>query len=675
MGCEGSQPATERVSKRQAGGRNRLNLMRAKLRNHSGDCERTKDTMPMISYAMEVRLGGRAGTAYLPPFARPRMDARFLRNFAIIAHIDHGKSTLSDRLLEFTGSVTGREMQAQILDDMDLERERGITIKAHAVRMMYKAHDGNTYQLNLIDTPGHVDFSYEVSRSLASCEGALLVVDASQGVEAQTLANAYLAINHGLEIIPVINKIDLPSADILRTQEAIEKAVGLDATDAIPVSAKTGQGVDEVLEAIVHRLPPPTGDPDAPLQALVFDSWFDAYRGVIVLVRVMQGTLQKGQRIRFMSNGKSFEVESMGVLMPKPVEIGQLLAGEVGFFAATIKNVGDTKIGDTVTDETRPAAAQLPGFEDIKPMVFSGLYTVDSHEHTLLRDALEKLRLNDSSFFFEPESSVALGFGFRCGFLGLLHMEIIQERLEREYELDLITTAPGVRYHITMTDGSVIEVDNPSRWPEPTNIDSIREPVITAKILTNEEYVGGIFKLVEEKRGRQINFEYVTPTRVMLTYELPLNEIVLDFYDRLKSISRGYASLDYQLAGEWESPMVKLDILVSGEPVDALSIIVHRDFAYERGRALVSKMRELIPRQQFEVAIQAAIGAKIISRETVSPLRKNVLAKCYGGDISRKRKLLEKQKEGKKRMKRIGKVDIPQEAFLAVLRVGEDQQK
>jgi len=603
------------------------------------------------------------------------MDARYLRNFAIIAHIDHGKSTLSDRLLEFTGSVTGREMQAQILDDMDLERERGITIKAHAVRMMYKAQDGKTYQLNLIDTPGHVDFSYEVSRSLASCEGALLVVDASQGVEAQTLANAYLAINHGLEIIPVINKIDLPSADILRTQEAIEKAVGLDATDAIPVSAKTGQGVDHVLEAIVHRLPPPTGDPDAPLQALIFDSWFDAYRGVIVLVRVMQGTMQKGQRIRLMSNGKAFDVESMGVLMPKPVEIGQLTAGEVGFFAATIKTVSDTKIGDTVTGDERPAASQLPGFEDIKPMVFSGLYTVDSHEHTLLRDALEKLRLNDSSFFFEPESSVALGFGFRCGFLGLLHMEIIQERLEREYELDLITTAPGVRYHITMTDGSVIEVDNPSRWPEPQSIAAIREPVITAKILTNEEYVGGIFKLVEEKRGKQLNFEYVTPTRVMLTYELPLNEIVLDFYDRLKSISRGYASLDYQLAGEWESPMVKLDVLVSGEPVDALSIIVHKDHAYERGRALVSKMRELIPRQQFEVAIQAAIGAKVVARETVSPLRKNVLAKCYGGDISRKRKLLEKQKEGKKRMKRIGKVDIPQEAFLAVLRVGEEQQK
>ena len=608
-------------------------------------------------------------------FAKPRMDVRFLRNFAIIAHIDHGKSTLSDRLLELTGSVTGREMQAQILDDMDLERERGITIKAHAVRMMYKAQDGNTYQLNLIDTPGHVDFSYEVSRSLASCEGALLVVDASQGVEAQTLANAYLAINHGLEIIPVINKIDLPSADILRTQEAIEQAVGLDATDAIPVSAKTGQGVAEVLEAIVHRLPAPKGDPDAPLQALIFDSWFDAYRGVIVLVRVMEGTLRLGQRIRLMSNGKPFEVESMGVLMPKPVEIGQLTAGEVGFFAATIKNVGDTKIGDTVTDDARPAAKQLPGFEDIKPMVFAGLYTVDAHEHTLLRDALEKLRLNDSSFFFEPESSVALGFGFRCGFLGLLHMEIIQERLEREYELDLITTAPSVRYHVTLTDGSVVEVDNPSRWPEPTNIEEIREPVITAKILTNEEYVGGILKLVEEKRGKQLIFEYVTGTRVMLTYELPLNEIVLDFYDRLKSISRGYASLDYQLAGEWESPMVKLDILVSGEPVDALSIIVHRDFAYERGKALVAKMRELIPRQQFEVAIQAAIGAKVISRETVAALRKNVLAKCYGGDISRKRKLLEKQKEGKKRMKRIGKVDIPQEAFLAVLRVGEDQQK
>ena len=600
------------------------------------------------------------------------MDSKLIRNFAIIAHIDHGKSTLSDRLLELTGSLTAREMQAQVLDAMDLERERGITIKAHAVRMMYPAKDGQIYQLNLIDTPGHVDFSYEVSRSLASCEGALLVVDASQGVEAQTLANAYLAINNGLEIIPVINKIDLPSADIVRTQEMIEQAVGLDATDALPVSAKTGLGVPDVLEAIVHRLPAPTGDIDAPLQALIFDSWFDAYRGVVVLVRVMHGRLSKGMKIRLMSNGKTFDVDSMGVLTPKPVEINELSAGEVGFFVATIKNVADTRIGDTVTEEARPAPAQLPGFEDIKSMVFAGLYTVDSHEHTLLRDALEKLRLNDSSFFFEPESSAALGFGFRCGFLGLLHMEIIQERLEREYDLDLITTAPGVRYRITMTDGSLLEVDNPSRWPDPSEIESIEEPIITARILTNEEYVGGILKLVEEKRGRQKNFEYVTPIRVMLTYELPLNEIVLDFYDRLKSVSRGYASLDYQLSGSWTSPMVKLDILVSGEPVDALSIIVHRDFAYERGKALVSKMRELIPRQQFEVAIQAAIGSKVVARETVSALRKNVIAKCYGGDISRKRKLLEKQKEGKKRMKRIGKVEIPQEAFLAVLKIGED---
>ena len=603
------------------------------------------------------------------------MDTKHIRNFAIIAHIDHGKSTLSDRLLELTGSVSAREMHAQVLDDMDLERERGITIKAHAVRMLYKAKDGELYQLNLIDTPGHVDFSYEVSRSLASCEGALLVVDATQGVEAQTLANAYLAISNGLDMIPVINKIDLPSADIVRTQEMIENTVGVDATDAIPVSAKTGENVEAILEAIVHRLPPPTGDAEAPLQALIFDSWFDAYRGVIVLTRVMQGTLRKGARIRLMSNGRAFDVESMGILTPKPVEVNELGAGEVGFFVATIKNVADTKIGDTITEDARPAKEALPGFEDIKSMVFAGLYTVDSHEHTLLREALEKLRLNDSSFSMEPESSVALGFGFRCGFLGLLHMEIIQERLEREFDLDLITTAPGVRYKIRLTDGSRIEVDNPSRWPNPSEIEEIEEPVIKATILTNEEYVGGILKLVEEKRGRQQNFEYVTPTRVMLTYELPLNEIVLDFYDRLKSVSRGYASLDYSLSGAWVSPMVKLDILVSGEPVDALSIIVHHDFAYERGRALVSKMRELIPRQQFEVAIQAAIGSKIVARETVAALRKNVLAKCYGGDISRKRKLLEKQKEGKKRMKRIGKVDIPQEAFLAVLKVGEDAGK
>ncbi len=603
------------------------------------------------------------------------MDSKHIRNFAIIAHIDHGKSTLSDRLLELTGSVTAREMQAQVLDVMDLERERGITIKAHAVRMNYLAKDGQTYQLNLIDTPGHVDFSYEVSRSLASCEGALLVVDASQGVEAQTLANAHLAINNGLDMIPVINKIDLPSADVLRTQEMIESTIGIDSTDAILVSAKTGLGVPDVLEAIVTRLPPPTGDAEEPLQALIFDSWFDSYRGVVVLVRVINGRLKKDSRIRLMSNGRVFDVESLGVLTPKPVEIAELSAGEVGFFSATIKNVADTKIGDTVTEDARPAAVQLPGFEDIKSMVFAGLYTVDSHEHTLLRDALEKLRLNDSSFFFEPESSVALGFGFRCGFLGLLHMEIIQERLEREFGLDLITTAPGVRYRITLTDGTVVEVDNPSRWPDQSNIEKIEEPVIVATILTNEEYVGGILKLVEEKRGRQKNFEYATPTRVMLTYELPLNEIVLDFYDRLKSVSRGYASLDYQLAGMWQSPMVKLDILVSGEPVDALSIIVHRDFAYDRGRALVSKMRELIPRQMFEVAIQAAIGSKIVARETVAALRKNVIAKCYGGDISRKRKLLEKQKEGKKRMKRVGKVDIPQEAFLAVLKLGEDSSK
>ena len=602
------------------------------------------------------------------------MESHLLRNFAIIAHIDHGKSTLSDRLLEQTGSLTAREMQAQVLDAMDLERERGITIKAHAVRMMYQARDGVTYQLNLIDTPGHVDFSYEVSRSLASCEGALLVVDASQGVEAQTLANAFLAINSGLEIVPVINKIDLPSADITRTQEAIEQAVGLDATDAIPVSAKTGQGIEEVLEAIVHRLPAPKGDAKAPLQALIFDSWFDPYRGVVVLARIMNGRMFKGQRIRFMANNSVYTIDAMGVLTPKPVEIPELTAGEVGFFTATIKNVADTQIGDTVTEVDRPAEGALPGFMETMPMVFAGLYTVDSHEHTLLRDALEKLRLNDSSFFFEPESSVALGFGFRCGFLGLLHMEIIQERIEREYNLDLITTAPGVRYRITLTSGEVVEVDNPSRWPETTNIEKIEEPIIRAMILTNEEYVGGILKLVEEKRGKQLNFEYVTPTRVMLTYELPLNEIVLDFYDRLKSVSRGYASLDYQPTGMWASPMVKMDILVSGDPVDALSIIVHRDHAYERGRALVSKMRELIPRQQFEVAIQAAIGSKVVARETVAALRKNVIAKCYGGDISRKRKLLEKQKEGKKRMKRIGKVDIPQEAFLAVLRVGEDAQ-
>jgi GTP-binding protein LepA len=600
------------------------------------------------------------------------MERTHIRNFAIIAHIDHGKSTLSDRLLELTGALSMREMQEQVLDAMDLERERGITIKAHAVRMKYMAQDGQEYQLNLIDTPGHVDFSYEVSRALASCEGALLVVDASQGVEAQTLANAYLAINHGLEIIPVINKIDLPSADIPRAKEMIEQTVGLDTKDAVLVSAKSGLGVPELLEAIVKRLPPPKGDPNNPLQALIFDSWFDPYRGVIVLARLFQGTLRKGMKVRLWWNGKTLDVETLGVLTPKPVEIDELVAGEVGFMVANNKTVSDTKIGDTITDDARPALEPLPGFEELKPMVFAGLYTVDAHEHTALREALEKLRLNDSSFFFEPESSAALGFGFRCGFLGLLHMEIIQERLEREFGLDLITTAPGVRYDITKTDNEKLQVDNPSRWPNQSEIAKIEEPVILATILTNEEYVGGILKLVEDKRGKQKAFEYVSNSRVMLTYELPLNEIVLDFYDRLKTVSRGYASLDYHLAGHWVSPMVKLDILVAGEPVDALSIIVHTDFAYDRGRALVSKMRELIPRQMFEVAIQASIGAKIIARETVTAIRKNVIAKCYGGDISRKRKLLEKQKEGKKRMKRIGKVDIPQEAFLAVLKVGDN---
>jgi GTP-binding protein LepA len=601
------------------------------------------------------------------------MDRKFIRNFAIIAHIDHGKSTLADRLLELTGSLTAREMQAQVLDNMDLERERGITIKAHAVRMNYTARDGDLYQLNLIDTPGHVDFSYEVSRALASCEGALLVVDASQGVEAQTLANAHIAINNGLDIIPVINKIDLPSAEVERVREMIEHSLALDAKDALLVSAKTGMGVPEVLEAVVHRVRPPKGSPDAPLQALVFDSWFDPYRGVIVLARVMQGTLSRGQRIRLWWNGAVFQVETLGVLTPKPVELETLYAGEVGFLMANIKNVADTKIGDTITDDAHPAIEALAGFEEIKPMVFAGLYTVDAHEHTQLREALEKLRLNDASFFFEPESSVALGFGFRCGFLGLLHMEIIQQRLEREFNLELITTAPSVRYHITKSTGEVLDVDNPSKWPPAGEIAKVEEPIITAMILTNETYVGGILKLVEDKRGRQKAFEYVSANRVMLTYELPLNEIVMDFYDRLKSVSRGYASLDYHLSGRWESPMVKLDILVAGEPVDALSLIMHRDFAYDRGRALVAKMRELIPRQMFEVAIQAAIGSKIVARETVAAIRKNVLAKCYGGDITRKRKLLEKQKEGKKRMKRIGRVDIPQEAFLAVLKVSENE--
>ncbi len=599
------------------------------------------------------------------------MEAQYIRNFSIVAHIDHGKSTLADRLLEMTGALSKREMSEQVLDSMDLERERGITIKAHSVRLLYKARDGHEYQLNLIDTPGHVDFSYEVSRSLSACEGALLVIDASQGVEAQTLANAHLAMNNNLEIVPVINKIDLPGAEIEATKQQIEHALALDPAGAILISAKAGTGVDEVLEAIVHRIPPPTGSPEAPLRALIFDSWFDSYRGVVVLVRVVDGTLALGTRIRLWSNNQVYTIEELGIRTPKPVRVETLHAGEVGFFIANIKRVADTRIGDTVTEHDRPAAQPLPGFEEIKSMVFAGLYPVDASDYELLRDALEKLRLNDSSFFYEPENSAALGFGFRCGFLGLLHMEIVQERLEREFNINLITTAPGVRYRVTTKAGQASEVDNPTRFPAAGDIAKIEEPIITALIMTPDAHLGGILKLAEEKRGVQKGFEYISTQRVLLTYELPLNEVVLDFYDRLKSVSRGYASLDYHFSGYWTSDLVKVDLLVAGEAVDALSFICHREQAYSRARILCEKMRKLIPRQMFEVAIQASIGSKVIARENVPPMRKNVLAKCYGGDITRKRKLLEKQKEGKRRMKRVGKVDIPQEAFLAVLKVTE----
>ena len=597
------------------------------------------------------------------------MDREFIRNFSIIAHIDHGKSTLADRLLEVTGALSQREMMEQVLDSMDLERERGITIKAHAVRLNYRADDGQLYQLNLIDTPGHVDFTYEVSRSLQACEGALLVVDASQGVEAQTLANTYLALHHNLEIIPVINKIDLPSAEPERIREQIEQVIGLSAKDALLVSAKQGTGVKDVLEAIVHLVPPPQGSPDAPLRALIFDSWFDPYRGVIILARVVDGRLRLGQKIRLWATGALCEVEGLGYQSPKPIPCDELAAGEVGFLFANIKTVSDAQIGDTITSAENPASEALPGFQEVKPMVFAGLYPVESHEHGRLRDALEKLRLNDSAFSFEPENSVALGFGFRCGFLGLLHLEIVQERLEREFEIDLITTAPGVRYKVTTLNGDVLEVDNPTKFPNPAEIKHIEEPIIDATVITREEYVGEILKLLEEKRGAQKKFEYIGTGRVLLLYELPLNEIVLDFYDRLKSASRGYASLDYHFSGYRISPMVRLDVLVAGDPVDALSIIVHRDFAYDRGKGLIERLRKLIPRQMFEVALQAAIGNKVVARENIPAMRKNVLAKCYGGDISRKRKLLEKQKEGKKRMKRVGRVEIPQEAFLAVLKV------
>jgi GTP-binding protein LepA len=600
------------------------------------------------------------------------MDPRFVRNFSVIAHIDHGKSTLADRFLELTGALEAREMEAQVLDTMDLERERGITIKAHSVRLTYEALDGNTYILNLIDTPGHVDFSYEVTRSLAACEGAILLVDASQGVEAQTLANAYLAVDNNLEIIPVINKIDLPGAQPDETRRQIQEIIGLDGSGAILASAKEGIGTREILEAVVHRLPPPAGDPAAPLKALIFDSWYDSYRGVVILTRVVDGVIRPKMKVRLMAAGQDYEIEQVGVFSPKPVVVEELGVGEAGFIVANIKTVGDAKIGDTITETARPTPEPFPGFKVMKPMVFAGLYPVEGHQYPELREALEKLRLNDASFFFEPETSAALGFGFRCGFLGLLHMEIVQERLEREYGMDLVTTAPGVLYRVTTTDGEVVEIDSPAKLPDTGRIEKIEEPVITAMVLTPSEFVGPILTLCQEKRGVQKTLEYLSSNRVLITYELPFNEVVLDFYDRLKTMSRGYASLDYHVTGFWESPLVKLDIMVNGEPVDALSIIVHRDNAYERGRALASKMRELIPRQMFEVAIQAAIGSRIIARESVKALRKNVLAKCYGGDISRKRKLLEKQKEGKKRMKRVGRVEIPQEAFLAVLKVGQE---
>jgi GTP-binding protein LepA len=597
------------------------------------------------------------------------MDPARIRNFSIIAHIDHGKSTLADRLLERTGALSDREMMDQVLDDMDLERERGITIKAHAVCLRYRSQDGDDYLLNLIDTPGHVDFSYEVSRSLSACEGALLVVDATQGVEAQTLANTYLALQNNLHIIPVINKIDLPSARPQEVRREIEEVIGLDAAHAVLASAKEGIGVDDILEEIVHMIPPPGGRVDAPLQALIFDSWYDPYRGVVVLFRVMAGTIRRGGRVRLMATDRAYELDEVGILTPKEVLVDSLSAGQVGFLTAQIKRVEDVMIGDTVTDEKNGAAEPLPGFQKVKPMVFAGLYPTDTAGYEGLRDAVEKLALNDSSFHYEPESSEALGFGFRCGFLGLLHMEIVQARLEREYDLGLITTAPSVVYRVRTTGGEWLEVSNPTRLPSPQFIEEIQEPYITALILTPPDYLGTLLALTEEKRGAQKELKYLTPQRVMLTYELPLNEIVSDFYDRLKAGTRGYGSLDYHLSGYREADMVKLDLLVNGQPVDALSLIVHRDKAYARGRALVQKMREVIPRQMFEVVIQAAIGSRVIARESVAALRKNVLAKCYGGDVTRKRKLLEKQKEGKKRMKRVGRVDIPQEAFMAVLKV------
>ena len=597
------------------------------------------------------------------------MQNKHIRNFSIIAHIDHGKSTIADRLIEYTGTLTQREMEAQVLDSMDLERERGITIKAQTVRLDYKGKDGEMYQLNLIDTPGHVDFTYEVSRSLAACEGALLVVDAAQGVEAQTLANVYMALENDLEIVPVINKIDLPSADPDRVKEEIENTIGLDATDAVLASAKTGIGIEEILDAIVERIPAPEGDEDAPLQALIFDSFFDSYKGVIAHVRVKQGKIKKGMRLKMMATGKTVEGTDVGCFKPQPVDVGELNMGEVGFVAGSLKDVRDVRVGDTITFADRPAAEPLPGYRGVTPMVYCGLYPVESADYDNLKDALEKMQINDAALVFEPETSVALGFGFRCGFLGLLHMDVIQERLEREYHLKLITTAPSVIYHVFKTDGTVLNVSNPAELPPQAEIEPIEEPFVKATVIVPNDFVGAVMEISQDKRGVFKNMDYLDTNRVMITYHIPLNEIIFDYFDRLKSATKGYASLDYELADYQESKLVKVDILLNGDPVDALSTIVHKDRAQGRGRQLAAKLKEIIPQQMFEIPIQAAIGSKVIARENVRARRKDVLAKCYGGDISRKRKLLEKQKEGKKRMKAVGSVEVPQEAFMAILKI------
>ncbi|EIJ78935.1 GTP-binding protein LepA [Bacillus methanolicus PB1] len=598
-----------------------------------------------------------------------------IRNFSIIAHIDHGKSTLADRILEKTNALTEREMRDQLLDSMDLERERGITIKLNSVQLKYKAKDGEVYTFHLIDTPGHVDFTYEVSRSLAACEGAILVVDAAQGIEAQTLANVYLALDNDLEILPVINKIDLPSADPESVRNEIEEVIGLDASEAVLASAKAGIGIEEILEQIVEKIPPPEGDPDAPLKALIFDSLYDAYRGVITYIRVVDGTVKIGDKIKMMATGKEFEVTEVGVFTPKAVPVDELSVGDVGYLTASIKNVSDTRVGDTITNAKNGATEPLPGYRKLNPMVYCGMYPIDSAKFNDLRDALEKLQLNDSALQFEPETSQALGFGFRCGFLGLLHMEIIQERIEREFNIDLITTAPSVIYHVILTDGSEVKVDNPSNMPDPQKIDHIEEPYVKAVMMAPNDYVGAIMELCQQKRGNFVDMQYLDESRVSIVYEIPLAEIVYDFFDQLKSSTKGYASFDYELIGYKLSKLVKMDILLNGERVDALSFIVHRDFAYERGKVIVEKLKDLIPRQQFEVPVQAAIGNKIIARSTIKALRKNVLAKLYGGDVTRKRKLLEKQKEGKKRMKQVGSVEVPQEAFMAVLKMDDNNSK